>query len=66
MKKESNKQKGIDLLPILFEFMKWGIERFDTGQGRLMKEWLTLEPTSLKEWLFLAEEAIEFVTSKVM
>jgi hypothetical protein len=41
-------------------------ERFDPGHGRLMKEWLALEPTSQKEWLFWAEESMEFVTYKVM
>jgi hypothetical protein len=38
--------------------------RFDPGHGRLMKEWVTVEPTSKVEWLPLAREAIEFVASK--
>jgi hypothetical protein len=39
-------------------------ERFDPRQdGRLMKEWVTVEPTSEEEWLPLAREAMEFVTS---
>ena len=41
-------------------------ERYDPRQdGRLMKEWLTLEPSSEEEWLSLAREAMEFVASKV-
>ena len=39
-------------------------ERFDPGHGRLMKEWLTVEPTSDEDWLPLALEAMEFVSSK--
>ncbi len=39
-------------------------ERFDPGHGRLMKEWLSLEPTSEREWLPLATEAMEFVASR--
>ncbi len=40
-------------------------ERFDPRHdGRLMKEWLSVEPTSEEEWLPLAREAMEFVTSK--
>ena len=38
--------------------------RFDPGHGRLMKEWLSLDPTSEVEWLPLAREAMEFVASK--
>jgi hypothetical protein len=38
--------------------------RFDPGHGRLMKEWLSLEPASLVEWLPLAREAMEYVASK--
>ena len=38
-------------------------ERYDPGHGRLMKEWLSLEPTSKLEWLALAREAMKFVTS---
>ena len=40
-------------------------ERFDPQHnGRLMKEWLVLNPTSQKEWLPLAQEAMQFVASK--
>lgn len=39
-------------------------ERYDPRQdGRLMKEWLALEPTSEADWLSLAREAMEFVAS---
>ena len=40
-------------------------ERFDPRHdGRLMKEWVSVEPTAEEEWLPLAREAMEFVTSK--
>lgn len=39
-------------------------ERFDPGHGRLMKEWLSLDPRSSESWLSLALEAMEFVGSK--
>ncbi len=39
-------------------------ERFDPGHGRLMKEWVTVGPTSEEEWLPLAREAMAFVASK--
>ncbi len=40
-------------------------ERFDPRRdGRLMREWLAVEPTSDVEWLTLAREAMEFVASK--
>ena len=39
-------------------------ERFDAGRGRLMKEWLAVEPESAARWLPLAREAVEFVPSK--
>ena len=40
-------------------------EHFDPRHdGRLMKEWLSLEPTSEEEWLPLAREAMEFVASQ--
>lgn len=32
--------------------------------GRLMKEWVTVEATSVERWLPLAREAMEFVASK--
>ena len=40
-------------------------DRFDPRQdGRLMKEWVTVESTYEEEWLALATEAMEFVASK--
>lgn len=40
-------------------------ERFDPRHdGRLMKEWVSVEPTSEEEWLPLAREAMEFVASQ--
>jgi hypothetical protein len=39
-------------------------ERFDPGHGRLMKEWLAVEPTTDEDWLALAREAMDYVTSK--
>jgi hypothetical protein len=39
-------------------------ERFDPGHGRIMKEWLQLEPTSSADWLALAAEAMDFVASQ--
>ncbi len=40
-------------------------ERFDPRHdGRLMKEWVAVEPTSQAEWLPLAREALEFVAAK--
>jgi hypothetical protein len=39
-------------------------QRFNPGHGRLMKEWLTLEPTSEKEWFLLEKQAMDFVASK--
>jgi hypothetical protein len=39
--------------------------RFDPRRdGRLMKEWLTVDPASEVPWLPLATEAMEFVASK--
>ncbi|MGH8336410.1 MAG: hypothetical protein ACREWJ_00170 [Rhodoferax sp.] len=35
--------------------------KFDPGHGRLMKEWLALDPKSKEEWLSLAREALRFV-----
>jgi hypothetical protein len=38
--------------------------RFDPrGDGRLMKEWICVAPTSESDWLALAREALEFVGS---
>ena len=40
-------------------------ERFDPRKnGQLMKEWIVIEPISAEEWLDLAREAMEFVSSK--
>ena len=40
-------------------------ERYDPRHdGRFMKEWVVLVPTSEVEWLSLAREAMEFVASK--
>lgn len=40
-------------------------ERFDPRHdGRVMKEWITIEPTSKEDWLSLAREAMAFVASK--
>ena len=38
--------------------------RFDPGHGRLMKEWLAVEPTSARSWAALAREAMEFVAGR--
>ena len=35
-------------------------QHFDPGKGRLMREWLSLEPTSNLDWLALAQEALDF------
>ena len=36
-------------------------DRFDPRRdGRLMKEWLVLDPASSEDWLALAQEAMEF------
>ncbi len=40
-------------------------ERFDPRHdGRLMKEWVTIDSTSEEQWLPLAREAMEFVASQ--
>jgi hypothetical protein len=40
-------------------------ERFDPRHdGRLMKEWLSVEPTSEERWSDLSREAMEFVATK--
>lgn len=40
-------------------------ERFDPRRdGRLMKEWLVVDPASALDWLPLAREAMEFVGAK--
>ncbi len=38
-------------------------ERFDPGHGRVMKEWLAVDPASDGEWVSLAKEAMAFVAS---
>lgn len=37
-------------------------ERFDPGHGRLMREWLTVDPSRADLWLPLATEARAFVS----
>jgi len=38
---------------------------FDPGHGRIMKEWVAIEPSGNKqEWLALAQEASRFVASR--
>ncbi len=37
--------------------------RFDPGHGRLMKEWIAVEPSANDDWLSLAREAMAFVAS---
>lgn len=39
-------------------------ERFDPGHGRVMKEWLSLDPASGEDWEVLAREALGFVGAK--
>jgi hypothetical protein len=36
-------------------------QRFDPGHGRLMKQWLSLDPSTDEDWLSLAHEALSFV-----
>ena len=36
--------------------------QFDPGHGRLMKEWLSADPSSSQNWLALAKEALKFVS----
>jgi len=36
-------------------------ERFDPGHGRILKEWIAIEPESGQDWLSLATEAKDFV-----
>ncbi|HZY46451.1 MAG TPA: hypothetical protein VFE96_01525 [Candidatus Bathyarchaeia archaeon] len=36
---------------------------FDTGSGRLMKEWFVTNSKDEKAWLSLAKEAMEFASS---
>ena len=40
-------------------------ERWDPSKrGRLLKEWIVIDPTSDLEWLPLAQEAMDYVSSK--
>lgn len=39
-------------------------ERFDTGNGRPMKEWISLDPSADVDWIALANEALAFVGAK--
>jgi hypothetical protein len=39
-------------------------QRWDPGHGRLMKEWLALDPESNQNWLTLAKEALAFVGAR--
>ena len=36
-------------------------ERFDIGQGKVMREWIVVRPESAVDWLDLAREALAFV-----
>ncbi len=36
-------------------------DEYDPGHGRLMKEWLSVKPTSKIDWLALTREAMKFV-----
>jgi hypothetical protein len=36
-------------------------EPFDTGGGRVMKEWVALQPSTEADWLAAAREARDFV-----
>ena len=38
--------------------------RFDAGRGRLMKEWLAIDPGSDRDWLPLAREALRYLRTK--
>jgi TfoX/Sxy family transcriptional regulator of competence genes len=40
-----------------------GAVHFDSGTGRLAKEWVALDPSRGKEWRALAKEAQKFVAS---
>jgi Ser/Thr protein kinase RdoA (MazF antagonist) len=39
-------------------------EPFSTGPGRIKKEWITVAPSGLEEWLDLADESKRYVSSK--
>ena len=38
--------------------------RFDANKGTPMKEWLSLDPDSGRDWLELAREALDFARSR--
>jgi hypothetical protein len=38
-------------------------ETFDPGHGRIMKEWISLEPSTSRRWRSLVAEAHDFVAS---
>ncbi len=38
---------------------------FDPGHGKLMKEWVAVKPMAKSVWIKLAEEARDFVGSKI-
>jgi hypothetical protein len=38
--------------------------RFDPAPGRVMKEWLAVDPRARSDWLRLAREALEFAARK--
>ena len=40
-----------------------GVRQFDPGHGRLMKEWLEIEPTAKLDWLALAKESFHYVSN---
>ena len=37
--------------------------RFEMGHGRVMKEWVAINPKAETDWLALAREAMEFVAA---
>lgn len=39
-------------------------KRFDPGHGRLMREWIELDPGSQNSWIALAKEAKSFVAKR--
>ena len=38
--------------------------RFDANKGTPMREWLSLDPDSGRDWLVLAREALDFARSR--
>src|SRR5216684_1767260 len=39
-------------------------QRFSTGVGRVKKEWVTVRPTTAKEWQALADQARSYVSTQ--